>query len=112
MIRAHRINESFLQILLRVLFRIGYKYYSIEYRVDEDRFWFRKDEWFSSKSHHTKQDLEGSLGIIDGIISRSVMFGYIAETIIDNRDSMRRKMPSKNRRNEIIKATMFLGKGE
>jgi hypothetical protein len=63
--------------------RIG-NYYWIEYRIDEDRYWYcqkkglkRKETW------HSKKDLIGAIDIIRGIISRSKNEGYDVDIIID-----------------------------
>jgi hypothetical protein len=69
-------------------------YYWIEYRADEDRFvyvqqdfsapgLFGRRELVGSTEHHTKNDLDGSMEILEGIRRRSVAMGYDVSVFLD-----------------------------
>lgn len=68
------------------LFGIGKYYYWLEYRIDENRFWYCEQKGKRKKyynSHHTKQDLKGSIKIMNGIIDRSISYDYIVDIVLD-----------------------------
>lgn len=66
------------------LLGIGVNYYWIEYRIDEDRFWYVNKYLRKLNSHHTKQDCKGAINILQGIYNRSLVMDYKVEVILKN----------------------------
>lgn len=73
--------KTFLDKILYRLFDKGKLYYWIEYRIDENRFWYYHKNGKKIDSHHTKNDLKGSLDIIIGIEERARIYGYNVEKL-------------------------------
>jgi hypothetical protein len=77
-------NEGIFRKMFRKVFNSGT--YWIEYRIDEDRFWFGKREKFRKTMHHTKNNKVNSLRIVKGIKRRAIHYGYEVKILIDDTD--------------------------
>jgi hypothetical protein len=69
-------NENFISLVLRKLFGFKEYIYWIEYRIDENRYWYKEKKNKRVSEHHSKKGKEEAIEIIINIAMRAYNRGY------------------------------------
>ena len=67
------------------LLRLNSSDYWIEYRVDEDRYWYFERKGFKTKGHHSKKGIHDAVDIVKNIAYRASIFLELEhKVLVDN----------------------------